>query len=162
MKVSKPVLFTLIGAITIIIYLFFFAGPKKPPSVDVQLPQKAEVKMQPALKEIDRPKDEPKRITHVDAYWKNDPFILPKVSIGEEEVFHEPLKLSGIIEGNDGRYAIIGTNIVKKGDFIGDEKVLDIGKDSVIIARRGKKKTISISDLSREMGFKPSSPEGKR
>ncbi|HPP07450.1 MAG TPA: hypothetical protein PLW88_08755, partial [Syntrophorhabdaceae bacterium] len=106
--------------------------------------------------------DEPKRITHVDAYWKNDPFILPKVSIGEEEVFHEPLKLSGIIEGNDGRYAIIGTNIVKKGDFIGDEKVLDIGKDSVIIARRGKKKTISISDLSREMGFKPSSPEGKR
>jgi len=31
LKVSKPVLFTLIGAVVIIIYLFFFAGPKKTP-----------------------------------------------------------------------------------------------------------------------------------
>ncbi|HOP86071.1 MAG TPA: hypothetical protein PLM71_02730 [Syntrophorhabdaceae bacterium] len=165
MKLSKPVLFTLIGAIIVIIYLFFFAGPKKIPPVKIKSPETEGTKVQTGLMEKDRPKDGPKKVANVDAFWKNDPFMLPQISqitTIDEEMAHEPLKLHGIIEGKDGRYAIIGTNIVKKDDFIGDERVLDIGKDTVIIARKGKKKTVFMSDLSKEMDFKTSSPGEKR
>lgn len=149
MKVSKPVLITLIGAIVVIIYLFFFAGPKKTPPVKIKSSETEGIRVQTEIVEKDRPKDVPKKVDHVDAFWKNDHFMSPKISNNDEEIAHEPLKLLGIIEGKDGRYAIIGTDIVKKDDFIGNERVLDIGKDTVIIARKGNKKVLSMSDLSK-------------
>lgn len=163
MKLSKPVLFTLIGSLLVILYLFVFAGPKKT-LVSIPVGKKDEQKLTEtmATKDKDKQEEQIKKISQMDANWAKDPFLLPKITDAKQDVSQTPLKLTGIIEGRDGRYAIVDTNIVKKGDFIGDEMVLDIEKDRIILTRKGKKKTISVSDITREDGVKASSPEGKR
>lgn len=163
MKLSKPVLFTIVGAIFVIVYLFFFAGPKKSPVPQV-LEKQIESKNigQEVVKEKGSTQEEIKKVTHVDARWLKDPFLLPKIKDMKEDAFDAPLKLSGIIEGREGRFAIVGSHIVKKGDFIGDEMVLDIEKDRILLSRKGKKKIISVTDLSRGADYKATTPEEKK
>lgn len=163
MKLSKPVLLTLIGAIFVIVYLFFFAGPKKTPVSQVSQKQgEPKVIEQIAVKEKGRSQEEIKKVARVDARWLKDPFLLPKLPDMHEETSDAPLKLSGIIEGSEGRFAIVGSHIVKKGDFIGDERVLDIEKDRIVLGRKGKKKIISVTDLSKSIDYKATSPEEKK
>lgn len=163
MKISKPVLFTLIGAVLVIIYLFFFAGPKKTPPPKMPDTQVA-AKVTPQLAEKAKEKagGELRKVSSVDASWNKDPFLLPNIPKGEDERPYTPLKLVGIIEGSDGRYAIFGSNIVKKGDLIGEDKVQEIGMDRVILVRKGQRKVVSVSDAERVETSKPSSREGKR
>ncbi len=164
MKVSKPVLFTLIGSIIVIIYLFFFAGPKKATVVSKtsQPVEAATTQIQSVSKSQDKRSDEPRKVSSVDVTWKRDPFLLPKLSLGDDEKAYVPLKLVGIIEGSDGRYAILDSHIVKKGDLIGEDMVYEITKDRVILVRKGRKKVIAVADISRMETNKPSLPEEKR
>jgi len=55
-------------------------------------------------------------------------------------------KLVAIMESKTGRYAIIGGEIVKKGDMVGDEKVSEISKDKVVLVRNNAKRILSIED----------------
>jgi hypothetical protein len=50
------------------------------------------------------------------------------------------------MESNAGRYAIIGGEIVKKGDKIGEEKVVEIHNDRVVLIRNNTKRILSIED----------------
>lgn len=163
MKISKPVLFTLIGAVLVIIYLFFFAGPKKahPPKMpDTQVA--AKVTPQLAEKAKEQAGGELRKVSSVDASWNKDPFLLPNIPKREDERPYTPLRLVGIIEGSDGRYAIFGSNILKKGDLIGEDRVQEIGMDRVILVRKGQRKVVSVSDAERVETSKPSLREGKR
>jgi len=163
LKVSKPVLFTLIGAVVIIIYLFFFAGPKKtPPPKIVDTSGSPKTVMQVSEKAKEKGGDMLKKVSSVDASWQRDPFLLPNLPKVDEERNYVPLKLVGIIEGSDGRYAILGSNIVKKGDLIGEDRVQEIGRDRIILVRKGQRKVVSVSDAERVETFRPSLREGKR
>ncbi len=50
------------------------------------------------------------------------------------------------MESKAGRYAIIGGEIVGKGDRIGDEKVAEIKRDKVVLIRNNAKRILSIDD----------------
>jgi len=164
LKVSKPVLFTLIGSIIVVIYLFFFAGPKKATTTKTPQPIEASgAQKQITPKLQDKSVEEPRKVSHIDATWKRDPFLLPRLSTGDGEKAYVPLRLVGIIEGSDGRYAILDSHIVKKGDLIGEEMVQEIAKDKVILVRKGRKKVVVVADdISRMETNKPLLPEEKR
>ncbi len=51
-----------------------------------------------------------------------------------------------ILERGGSRVAVIDKEVVKKGDLIGNEKVVDIGKDRVVLARGGIKRTLVLAD----------------
>jgi len=53
-----------------------------------------------------------------------------------------PLKLKAILIGDHIRLASIDRSIVSIGDFINDEKVLEIRPDRVILEKEGKKRTL--------------------
>lgn len=81
--------------------------------------------------------------------WKNDPFVLPK-AITDKKADQQKAKviprLVAIMESPSGRYAIIGGEVVKKGDRIGDEKVAEIERDRVVLVRDKAKRVLSLED----------------
>ncbi len=56
-----------------------------------------------------------------------------------------PLKVNAILIGEHVRLASIDRHIVAVGDMIHDEKILEIGKDRVIVGRGDKKRTLLLS-----------------
>ena len=79
--------------------------------------------------------------------WRDDPFSLPKsITDKKTEKSKAVVKLTAIMESRQGRYAIVAGEIVKKGDMIGDEKVADIGNNTVILVRDRGKRTLSMED----------------
>jgi len=61
-------------------------------------------------------------------------------------------RLVAIIEGKQGRYAIFGSKIVARGDYIGEERVLEIGHDKVVLDVMGEKRVIPIqTDRAKEV-----------
>jgi len=42
--------------------------------------------------------------------------------------------------------AVIDRDVVKKGDMIGNEKVVEIGRDMVVLTRGGTKRTLVLAD----------------
>lgn len=164
MKVSKPVLFTLIGAIVFAVYLFFFAGPKKaPPPKMPPSPDVAKLAAQAAQQTTEKRPDDIRKISRYDASWDRDPFLVPKLMTEKTlEKPYIPLKLVAIIESRQGRYAIFGNEIVKKGDTIGEERVYEVGKDRVILVRKGQRRVVPVADAMEIDSLKPSSMEEKR
>jgi len=53
-----------------------------------------------------------------------------------------PLKIKAILISNHIRLASIGQHIVKVGDSIHDEKVLEITQDKVVLGKGNKKRTL--------------------
>ena len=53
-----------------------------------------------------------------------------------------PLKVKAILISNHIRMASIGQHIVKVGDSINDEKVLEITRDKVVLGKGNKKRTL--------------------
>ena len=69
-----------------------------------------------------------------------------------------PMRLTGIIDGRQGRVAVIDEEVVKRGDFVGSgERVADIGKDRVVLEHRGTRRIIVIEEPVRRL-----LPEEKR
>ncbi|MCX5816166.1 MAG: hypothetical protein NTX75_07985 [Proteobacteria bacterium] len=168
MKVSKPVIFTLVFAVGIILYLFVFSG-KNPPPVPAPKPQAGQaVPAQPqgaatgvpgALQTLlgaPQPAagaENPKLRAQVyaklnDAAWGRDPFAFP--GYVEERLNEQQSKgsarLVAIIKGRNGKVAIIDNEVVKKGDMIGSEKVQEIGDDTVVLIKKGVKRVITIEE----------------
>jgi hypothetical protein len=146
LKVSKPILIALILAILFSGYVFMFTGKKRPatqPSPDVPI---AGSEMRPArpapVAEIPKP-----RLDTMNLAWRDDPFLLPRSVTDKKTQKPKAVpKLVAIMESKSGRYAIIGGEIVKKGDTVGEEKVAEIYQDKVVLIRNNARRTLSIED----------------
>lgn len=146
MKVSKPILIALILAILFAGYILIFTGKKRPaplPSPGANMPSSGAQAAHPAsTAEMQKPD-----IDAMNLSWRNDPFFLPRsVTDRKAEKPKAVPRLVAIMESKAGRYAIIGGEIVKKGDTVGDERVAEIGHDRVILIRNNVKRTLSIED----------------
>jgi len=146
LKVSKPILITLVLAIIFAGYTFLFTGKKRPITSSSPAAKTNEADShapQPA------PAGETMKldVSKLNLSWRDDPFFLPRsVTDKKSEKPKTVPKLVAIMESNTGRYAIIGGEIVKKGDMVGDEKVSEISKDKVVLVRNNAKRILSIED----------------
>lgn len=146
MKISKPILITLVLAILFAGYTFLFTGKKR--SVMSSSPA---AKISGADTQASRPATAGETmkldVSRMNLSWRDDPFSLPKsVTDRKTEKPKTIPKLTAIMESKTGRYAIIGGEIVKKGDMVGDEKVSEISKDKVVLVRNNAKRILSIED----------------
>jgi len=147
LKVSKPILITIILAILFAGYTLLFTGKKRPatvPSPNAKTTEMTPQAPRPApAGDILKPD-----VSKMNLAWRDDPFFLPK-SVTDRKT-QKPImvpKLVAIMEGKKGRLAIIGGEIVKKGDRIGDEKVAEIDRDKVVLTRNKTKRILSIEDI---------------
>lgn len=160
MKISKPVIFTLVFAIGVFLYLFVFSG-KKPPQNQVPNPQTSQTSLPQQLLALTGASDNQQPAVSKDnenvrakVYaelksidWKRDPFALPGyVEQKLSEQTKDSTKVVAIIEGKNENVAIIDNEIVKKGDTIGNEKVHEIGGGKVVLVNKGVKRVITIQD----------------
>jgi hypothetical protein len=152
LKVSKPIIIALVLAILFSAYTFFFTGKKKPPS-KTPLPADTvttplQPSPQPSVLPLEQPEVPVSQISKVNFIWDRDPFQLPKLV--DEQRIEKPrigLKLVAVLESKKGRLAIIGNDVVEKGDFIGDEQIQDILKDRIILVRTGQRRIIPVASM---------------
>jgi hypothetical protein len=164
LKASKPIIIALIFTIVFSAYMLFFTGKKKlppkttlPADTAVTTPQSSSQLSAIPVELFEKSKQQMVKTNFI---WDRDPFQLPK-SVDEKRI-EQPrigLKLLAILESNKGRLAIIGNDIVEKGDFIGDEKVQEIRKDSVILVRKGNRRVIPVASIVGEASLKEPSTE---
>jgi hypothetical protein len=146
LKVSKPILITLVLAIIFAGYTFLFTGKKRPVTLSSPAAKTNEADTQAPGP---TPAGEAMKldVSRMNLSWRDDPFFLPRsVTDRKTEKPKTIPKLVAIMESKAGRYAIIGGEIVKKGDMVGDEKVADIAKDKVVLVRNNAKRILSIED----------------
>ncbi len=159
MKVSKPILITLIVAVLFSAYLIFFTGRKGlPPAPLPKTNILGTAGQMPGLMDT-QPSQHPSLQSEGakswpdmrNVQWDRDPFLMPKT--GGERRIEEPkalFKLVAILESKKGKIAIIGNDIVRKGDFIGDEMVQEVEGDRVILIRKGQKRVLPVSKATHE------------
>lgn len=143
MKVNKYMVGALAAAILVGMYFTFFSGgPKKITAVTptLQVPQ---AEAQP---DVLRVRETRPAAAGPDARWDRDPFTLPKFVTEKRQERKLPVKLTAILEGRNGRVAIIDNEIVAKGDLIGGERVHEIGKDRVVLVQDNVKRVISMQE----------------
>ena len=168
MKVSKPVLIFGIVVLLVAGYIQFFTGKKKPkgavqPPAQAQVqpadqqgapaktgqpaqpgtPQQAPAKPGDTLPAQPLPKPQ---FDKIDVGWASDPFALPVFTEKRKKEPGSAVRLVAILEKGGSRVAVIDKDVVKKGDLIGSEKVVDIGKDRVVLARGGIRRTLVLAD----------------
>jgi hypothetical protein len=160
LKVSKPVIFALVFAVGVVLYLFVFSGKKTPPA-PASKPQAGQlVQPQPQgaaagltgaqqpLAGSDNAKLRSQVYTQLKSVeWARDPFAFPgyiEQKRNEQTKGHE--KLVAIIEGRKGNIAIIDNEIFKKGDMIGNEKIQEIGDGKIVLVNKGVKRVITIEE----------------
>lgn len=177
MKVSKPILILCIALLLLTGYIHFFTGKKKPkgpvpptppaqtqtqpaaaqPGQPPQAPPpaattQAKVPQQQAPAkpgEIPpQPAQQPKpQFDKLKVGWASDPFALPKIKEGRKKDSGSAVRLVAILEKGGSRVAVIDKDVVKKGDMIGNEKVIEIGSDRVVLSRGGAKRTLVLADV---------------
>ena len=146
MKVSKPILITLVLAILFAGYTFLFTGKKRSVMSSSPAAKTNEVDAQ-ASRLATAGETMKLDVSKMNLSWRDDPFFLPRsVTDKKSEKPKTVPKLVAIMESKTGRYAIIGGEIVKKGDMVGDEKVSEISKDKVVLVRNNAKRILSIED----------------
>jgi len=147
LKVSKPILIALVLSVLFALYTLMFTGKKRPPVLSAPASKATETSpfrtSQPLIDD-----EKPKlTISAMSFTWQNDPFLLPK-SVTDKKTEKKKIvpRLTAIMESKGGRYAIIGGEIVSKGDRIGDDKVAEIERDKVVLIRNNAKRILSIDD----------------
>ena len=182
MKVSKPVLIFAIVVLLLAGYIFFFTGKKKaatpvmpvlPASSQTQPVQQGQAPSQPPVQtaqaspaktfasgpaaKIDPPEVTPSAarpdFDKLKGAWVKNPFILPQFKEEKKKETAPAIRLFAIFEKGKDRVAIIDHEVVGRGDMVGDEKVLEIEKDKVILIRNGTKRVLplaNIEDTARE------------
>jgi len=160
LKISKPVIFTLVFAIGVFLYLFVFSDKKTPPipapnpqanqaTLSQQLLPTADSSstLQPAIPQYNE-KTRAKVYAELKSIeWGRDPFAVPGyVEQKLSEQIKDSRKLVAIIEGKKENIAIIDNEIVKKGDMIGNEKIQEIGGGKIVLVNKGIKREITVQD----------------
>jgi hypothetical protein len=169
-KVSKPVLIFGIVVLLLAGYIFFFTGKKKvatpvapvPPASSQTKPvQQGQAALQPAVPAKTIPagpvlKDGQPEVApsmakpdfdKVKGAWVKNPFILPQFKQEKKKDTAPAVRLFAIFEKGKDRVAIIDHEVVRKGDMVGDEKVLEIEKDKVTLTRNGTKRVLSLASI---------------
>lgn len=82
--------------------------------------------------------------------WGRDPFSKPFEGTLAAPATRAPeKKVTGIIYGKDVRIAIIGGEIVKEGSMVGDQKLMNIRKSSIVLmSRTGSTEEIFLENFS--------------
>ena len=175
MKVSKPVLIFGIVVLLLAGYIFFFTGKKKaapvapvpPVSGQTQPAQQGQAPPQPPAQAAPpspaktipsepaakggQPEVAPSTVKpdfdKLKGAWVKNPFILPQFKEEKKKETAPAVRLFAIFEKGKDRVAIIDHEVVRKGDMVGDEKVLEIEKDKVILTRNGTKRVLSLASI---------------
>ena len=165
MKVSKPVIVFAIVVLLIAGYIFFFTGKKKTPQAPAQSqaaagqtqqtpspqappPSKTPVS-EPGAKSSQpegAPPAEKPQFDKLQTGWVKDPFVLPQLK-ETKKMSAAATRLSAIFEKGKDRVAIIDREVVRAGDMVGDEKVLDIGRDKVVLIRNNIRRVLSLGNI---------------
>jgi hypothetical protein len=175
-KVSKPVLIFGIVVLLLSGYIFFFTGKKKgatpvapvpPASSQPQPVQQGQATQQPAAQtspaspaktipagpalKDGQPEIAPSiakpDFDKVKGAWVKNPFTLPQFKEEKKKEMAPAVRLFAIFEKGKDRVAIIDHEVVRKGDMVGDEKVLEIEKDKVTLTRNGTKRVLSLASI---------------
>lgn len=166
MKVSKPVLILCIVLLLLTGYIHFFTGKKKTKGPVAPVPP-AKTQAQPvapaaqpvapvppgqaSLPDPAQPDasllTERPQFDKIKANWTQDPFLLPKIKRVSTRESGSAVRLVAILERGTDRVAVIDRDVVKKGDIIGNEKVVEIGKDRVVLVRGGVRRTLVLADV---------------
>jgi hypothetical protein len=149
-KVNKPILILLAVTILVCGYVFFFTGkPNAPPPVANKPPVDAAAILAQARQKLGV--GNRASLGRIEVVWGKDPFELPKAfESSRVEVSAMPAKLVAILSGRSGRVALIGSEVVKKGDVIFGEKVVDIGQNRVVLQRGDSTRYLTLEDKGRE------------
>ncbi|MBA4390543.1 MAG: hypothetical protein C0399_06370 [Syntrophus sp. (in: bacteria)] len=166
MKVSKPVLIFGIVVLLIAGYIFFFTGKKKAPAPPAPPPaaagqtQQATPAQTPVPSKIPTsepgaksgqpeatPPAEKPQFDKLQTGWVKNPFVLPQFKETKKVSTGTAIRLSAIFEKGKDRVAIIDREVVRAGDMVGDEKVLEIGRDKVILIRNNIRRVLSLANI---------------
>lgn len=158
MKVSKPVLIFGIVVLLLAGYIQFFTGKKKTvvpaaPSSKISQPARPvqEVAAKPAIPQTSgssvqqdaAPNVMKPNFDKVKGAWVRNPFVLPSMEQRKKETT-SAVRLLGILERGNDRLAIIDHEVVGRGDMVGDERIIEIEKDKVVLVRNKARRTISL------------------
>lgn len=77
--------------------------------------------------------------------WGRDPFFLGTVSRDDIEL--DGMVLNGIVWDEANPYAIVNSEVVKVGDKLGNMKIVEITKDSVVLEQDGNRHTLTLPNL---------------
>ncbi len=78
--------------------------------------------------------------------WVKNPFVLPQLK-ETKKMSAAAIRLSAIFEKGKDRVAIIDREVVREGDMVGDEKVLEIGRDKVVLIRNNIRRVLSLGNI---------------
>jgi hypothetical protein len=123
---------------------FFLSGKKKMESVAAPLESPRMMNPQAQV----GPKETRVQPIQETLRWERDPFTLPSFLMVEKKVEKQrvPLKLVAVLEGSNGRMAIIDNELVRKGDLIAGERIVEIGKETVTLIMEGSKRVITLRE----------------
>ena len=147
MKVNKFILIALVVTIFGCAYVYFFTGTKlTPPASPILSSLDAATVLARAKKNAPSSANRvPSPALHVK--WDRDPFKLPNAfDQGLADLPETPMKLLAILSGKTGRVAVIGSEVVRKGDLIYGERVEEISLTGVVLTRRGSKKYLALGN----------------
>ncbi len=158
MKVSKPVIIFGIVVLLLAGYIQFFTGKKKTaapvapaPGLSQPVPPAPQAAAKPATPQTSGnsvPQDTGSDVARPDfnkvkGAWVKNPFVLPFMEQRKRETT-AAARLLGVFEKGKDRLAIIDHEVVGEGEMVGDEKIVRIEKDRVVLVRKNARRTISL------------------
>ena len=162
MKVNKFVLILLAVTIVVCGYILLFTGKPAPrPPAAAKLPADAAAILAQARQKLTA--GSKSSVSRAQAAWSRDPFELPKAfESSRMETSAIPAKLTAIFSGRSGRLALIGSEVVKKGDVIFGEKVVEIGQNRVVLQRGDSTRYLTLDDKGRGEAMRKPGTEGDK
>jgi hypothetical protein len=100
------------------------------------VPEKSDAAASPDKPQLDRLK----------VGWVSDPFALPVIKGKKGREDGSAVRLVAILERAGDRVAVIDRDVVRKGEMVGNEKVVEIGRDRVVLARGALRRTLILAD----------------
>jgi hypothetical protein len=156
-QVSKPFLVIAVCLALGLVYVIFFMEGKRP-AVQAPVLTEPPVAVQRPVVAVEARKV---TISPAALTWKRDPFELPKAAEKKvQSLTPVALRLVAIMDGQSGRMAIIDNEVVRRGDMIAEEKVVDIGKDRVVLSRGKTQRVLVLEEGWQAQPAKQTNPGG--
>lgn len=80
--------------------------------------------------------------------WGRNPFLREAETTKEKSPMNDALKVKAIITGRARPVATIDGRTVVVGEMVGEERVVEIRPDAVILEREGRRKVLRVSEPS--------------
>ncbi len=82
-------------------------------------------------------------------HWGRNPFLTPEEEATGGRPGTEGLDVKTIIVGDDKSVATLGRYTVSVGENIGEEKVVEIRRDAVVLERNGRRRILRAAEFHR-------------